>query len=244
MYQIIMDYWAEVMQDDVYVITQDGWPAANSIRELVVKKGEKLKETPDLIINKAKYKAELIPPILIVQRFFAEEQTAVDALQAACDTSTQELEAYGEEHAVEGGLLEEALSDSGKVSKASVSTRQKHATDADEIAALNHVKELLEVEVETKKAVKAAQEALDKKVFQQYPKLTEAENKTLIVDDKWLATLQANIIAEIERVTQQLANRVKTLEERYEAPLPELAKEVEMLSANVCAHLKKMGLQW
>ena len=92
--------------------------------------------------------------------------------------------------------------------------------------------------------MKAAQEALDKNIFQQYPKLTEAENKSLVVEDKWLATLQANIIAEIERVTRQLANRVKTLEERYEAPLPELTKEVEKLSANVDVHLKKMGLVW
>src|SRR5690606_38860080 len=81
MYQIIMDYWSETMQDDVYFITQDGWAAANSIRELVVKKGEKLKETPDLIIDKNKYKAELIPPALIVKRYFAKEQAAIDALQ-------------------------------------------------------------------------------------------------------------------------------------------------------------------
>ena len=244
MYQIIMNYWFDTMQDDVYFITQDGWAAANSIRELVVKKGEKLKETPDLIINKAKYKAELIPPALIVQRYFADEQHEIDALQAIADASTQELEAYIEEHAVEEGLLEAALNDSGKVTKASVTARQKHATDADEIKALKQVKKLLETEANNKSLVKIAQEALDKKVFQQYPKLTEAENKILIVEDKWLATLQANIVAEIERVTQQLANRVKTLEERYETPLPELTQQVETLSAKVDEHLKKMGLVW
>jgi type I restriction enzyme M protein len=244
MYQILMNYWFEVMQDDVYFITQDGWAAANSIRELVVKKGEKLKETPDLIINKAKYKAELIPPALIVQRYFAEEQRKIDALQAAADASTQELEAYVEEHGVEEGLLEGALNDSGKVTKASVAARQKQASDADEIAALKHVKKLLETEADNKSLVKAAQEALDKQVFQQYAKLTEAENKTLVVEDKWLATLQAHIVAEIERVTQQLANRVKTLEERYEAPLPELTQQVATLSAKVDEHLKKMGLAW
>ena len=244
MYQIIMGYWSEVMQDDVYFITQDGWAEANSIRELVVKKGEKQKETPDLIINKAKYKAELIPPALIVQRFFKDEQNNIDILQAAADVSTQELEAYVEEHAVEGGLLEDALTDSGKVTKASVTARQKQIVDADEAAVLQLAKQLIEAEAANKKLVKEAQEGLDEKVFQQYPKLSEAENKTLIVEDKWLATLQANIIAEIERVTQQLANRVKTLEERYEAPLPELTKQVENLSANVDEHLKKMGLQW
>ncbi|MEH6814130.1 MAG: type I restriction-modification system subunit M [Motiliproteus sp.] len=244
MYQIIMDYWAEVMQDDVYYITQDGWAAANSMRELVVKKGEKLKETPDLIINKAKYKAEIIPPALIVKRFFVQEQAQVDALHARLDASTQALEVYVEEHAVEGGLLEEALNDSGKVNKASVTARQRHAVDAEEVAALKQVKKLIEIEAADKKAVKEVQESLDRKVFQQYPKLSEADNKTLIVDDKWLASLQGNIVAEIERVTQQLANRVKTLEERYAEPLPALTDSVVTLSGKVDQHLQKMGLSW
>lgn len=244
MYQIVMDYWAEVMQDDVYFITQDGWPAANALRELVVKKGEKLKESPDLTINKKKYKAELIPPALIVQRFFAEEQKKVDELQARLDTATQELEAYIEEHAVEGGLLEEALTDSGKVNKGSVNAQLKQATDLEEIKALEQAQRLIDAEAIQKKELKAAQEALDIKVFKQYAKLTGADNKALIVEDKWLATLEGNIVAEIERVTQQLANRVKTLEERYETPLPELTEEVAMLSAMVDEHLRKMGLQW
>ena len=251
MFQIIMDYWFETMQDDVYFITQDGWPAASSLRELTVKKGEKLKEVPDLIINKARYKAELIPPALIVNRFFADEQAALDAQQAILDACTQELEAFIEEHAVEGGLLEEAINDSGKVNKGSVAARLKQLSDIpaqvgnqEEIAALAQVKKLIETEAAHKKAVKDAQEALDQQVFAQYPKLTEADIKALVVDDKWLATLQASIIGEIERVTQQLANRVKTLEERYAEPLPALTKSVQALSTKVDEHLKKMGLQW
>lgn len=244
MYQIIMDYWAETMQDDVYVITQDGWAAANSIRQLVAPKGEKLKETPDLIINKSKYKAELIPPALIVQRYFATEQEEIDALQAKLDACTQAQEAYIEEHGVEGGLLEEAINDSGKVNKASVAARLKAASDGEEIAALKQAKQLLDAEAASKKALKAAQEALDLQVFKKYPQLTPAENKVLVVQDKWLASLQAHIEAEIERVTQQLANRVKTLEERYAEPLPALSRNVETLSAQVDEHLRKMGLQW
>ncbi len=244
MYQILMDYWFETLQDDVYFITQDGWPAANSLRELAVKKGEKPKEAPDLIINKAKYKAELIPPALIVNRFFADEQAGVDAQQAELDSSTQALEAYIEEHATEGGLLEDAINDSGKVNKASVAARLKQTTDEDESKALKQAKELYETEATHKKTLKAAQEALDKQVFAQYPRLTEAEIITLVVDDKWLATLRANISAEIERVTQQLANRVKTLEERYAEPLPALSQSVKAMSAKVDEHLKEMGLQW
>ena len=244
MYQILMDYWAEVMQDDVYVITQDGWQAASGLRELMVKKGEKLKETPDLIINKVKYKAEIIPPALIVNRYFADEQQHINTLQAEQDSSSQALEAYIEEHAVEGGLLEDALTDSGKVSKASVTVRLKEATDAEETTALNHVKKLLEVDAACKKEVKVAQEALDKEVFAQYHQLTAEENVILTVEDKWHTTLENHIQAEIERVTQQLANRVKTLEERYAETLPELTEEVKTLSKQVDKHLKKMGLVW
>ncbi|WP_233144560.1 type I restriction-modification system subunit M [Methyloprofundus sedimenti] len=243
-YQILMNYWEEVMQDDVYVLTQDGWAAAKQLRELVAKKGEKLKETPDLIINKAKYKAELISPALIVKRYFQTEQTALEKLQTKLDTATQTLESFIEEHNGEEGLLVDAQTDAGKITKASVATRLKLAIDADEIKVLNQCKQWIEAEAKAKQAVKDAQEKLDKQVFTKYPELTEEDIKTLVVDDKWLATLESNIQAEIERVTQQLANRVKTLEERYAEPMPQITEEVSELSAKVAEHLQRMGLAW
>jgi type I restriction enzyme M protein len=105
-------------------------------------------------------------------------------------------------------------------------------------------KTLFDNEAVAKKSLKDAQDTLDLAVFKHYAKLTEADIKTLIVDDKWLATLQANIISEIERVTQQMANRVKELEERYSAPLPAITQSVERLSEKVADHLKAMGLEW
>ncbi|MCG6359393.1 type I restriction-modification system subunit M [Vibrio fluvialis] len=243
-YQILMDYWAESMQDDVYVLVQDGWQAGKVLRELVVKKGEKLKESPDLVIGKAKYKAELIPPALIVARFFAEQQAKVDSLQSALDSASQELETYLEENSGEDGLLNDALNDKDKVTKATVTAGLKLATDSDEKAALKQAKKLFDAEADAKKALKEAQDALDLAVFKHYPKLSTDEIKSLIVEDKWLATLESNIVAEIERVTQQLANRVKELEERYSEPLPALTQSVENLSDKVSGHLKTMGLEW
>jgi type I restriction enzyme M protein len=243
-YQILMDYWADTLQDDVYVLVQDDWQAGNTLRELVAAKGEKLKETPDLLINKKKYKAEIIPPSLIVARYFADEQVQVDALQAKQDEATQVLESYLEEHGGEDGLLVEALNDKDKITKASVAARTKLATDADEVKVLKQATKLFNAEAAAKKAVKEAQEVLDLSVYNQYPKLTIDEIKTLIVDDKWLATLQANIVSEIERVTQQMANRVKQLEERYSKPLPTLTQSVDELSDKVAGHLKAMGLEW
>ncbi|MCW8934902.1 MAG: type I restriction-modification system subunit M [Gammaproteobacteria bacterium] len=242
-YQILMDYWAEVMQDDVYVLVQDGWPAGKVLRELVAKKGEKLKEAPDLIIKKAKYKAELIPPALIVARYFKKEQVNIDNIQIELDAATQELESFIEEHSGEDGLLSEALNDKEKVTKASIASRLKITIDKDEKAALKQARKLFESETDGKKALKEAQEALDLSVFKHYATLSEDDIKTLIVEDKWLARLSANIQAEIERITQQMASRVKELEERYAEPLPMIEQNVVMMSDKVTGHLKGMGLE-
>ncbi|WP_354009387.1 type I restriction-modification system subunit M [Endozoicomonas lisbonensis] len=247
-YQLLMEYWKENMQDDVYVITQDGWKAGNELRTLKVAKGEKLKETPDLVINKVKYKSDLIPPSLIVARYFEEQQNTVDALQVKKDEATQAVETYIEENAGDDGLLEEAKNDKEKVTKATVTARLKalknSLSDDDEIAVLKKCQSLFNKEAAANKAVKEAQTKLDQAVYDKYPELDERQIKELVIEDKWLATIKSDIKAEVERVTQQLANRVKTLEERYAEPLPELTTMVSELAGKVDGHLKKMGVRW
>jgi type I restriction enzyme M protein len=247
-YQHLMDYWAEVMQDDVYVIAQDSWQAGNVMRQLVEEKGEKLKETPDLVINRKKYKADLIPPALIVARYFATEQAKIDRLQGEKEAISQELEVFIEEHSGEEGLLEEAKTDKGKITKSSVKARISEIKGSkdmeDELSILEQCQNLLDQESAADKAVKDAQKVLDAKVFKKYPPLTIEETKALVVRDKWLTAVQTAIRSEIERMTQQLAGRVRLLEERYADPMPMLMDEVEALSAKVEGHLKQMGLEW
>ncbi len=189
---------------------------------------------PDIEIGEA--------PKAIIQRFYAEEQAAVDELQAALDTATQALESYIEENSGEDGSLRDALNDKDKVTKASVTAQLKKAVEKEELAALKHVKKLFDAEAKAKKTLKDAKDALLLSVFKHYLTLSEDDIKTLIVDGKWLATLNANVQAEIERVTQQLAKRVKELEERYAEPLPAIEESVALLSNKVAEHLKVMGL--
>ena len=65
--------------------------------------------------------------------------------------------------------------------------------------------------------------------------------RALVVDDKWLATLQADVQTELDRVSQALSGRIRQLAERYTTPLPELNAAVEALTAKVNGHLAKMG---
>lgn len=243
-YQLLMDYWMEVMQDDVYVLSQDGWQAGKVLRELIVEKGEKLKETPDLVIGKKKYKAELLPPALIVARYFTTEQQELDQLQVAYDEAVQALESFLEENSGEDGLLADAMNDKEKVTAASIKARLKVATDKEEKAMLKATQTLFDAEIKAKKAHKEAQERLDLAVFAQYPKLNDNDIKILLVQDKWKASLASALDAEIERVTQRLADRVKELEERYCSTLKEISQNVDELETKVSSHLKAMGLEW
>lgn len=243
-YQLLMDYWMDVMQDDVYVLSQDGWQAGKVLRELIVEKGEKLKETPDLVIGKKKYKAELLPPALLVARYFATEQQQLDQLQVDYDEAAQVLESFIEENSGENGLLADSMNDKEKVTAASVKARLKVATDKEEKAALKTAQTLFDAESRAKKAHKDAQEKMDVRVFGYYPKLNDNDIKILLVRDKWQASLAGTLEAEVERVTQRLANRIKELEERYSSALPDLTQNVSALESKVAAHLKAMGLGW
>jgi type I restriction enzyme M protein len=254
-YQRLMDYWAETMQDDVYLIAADGWREAAKPRGIIEDKEKKIKETPDLTLGRKKYKMDLIPPALIVARYYAKEQATLDALQEEMDAATRVLEEYIEEHSGEEGLLSDATNDKGKVTKAAVKARLVEINavipakagiqdDQEELDALEHCLKLIEAEADASKAVKDAQAALDEKVLAHYAKLSEAEIKNLVVEDKWLAAIQGAIEGEVQRLTQQLAARVKELEERYAKPLPHLEREVEDFSTKVEEHLKKMGFAW
>ena len=244
-YQRLMDYWEEVMQDDVYLIAADGWTEAARPRGIIEDRERKIKETADLTIKRRKYKMDLIPPELIVARYFADKQAAIDALQARQEAAARELEEFVEEHTGDG-LLEDAVNDKGKVTKASVTERLKairyEEESEEERAALKQCRTLIETEAKATKAVKEAQARLDEQVLARYGVLTGAEIKTLAVEDKWVPTIRGAIEGEVQRLTQQLAGRVKELEERYARPLPELEREVEVFGARVEGHLKRMGI--
>ena len=254
-YQKLMDYWDEVMQDDVYLIAADGWVEASKPRGIIEDKQSKVKETSDLVIKKNKYKMDLIPPALIVARYFAEEQAAIEALQTKQTTAENELAEFIEEHTGEDGLLTDATNDKGSVTKSSVNARLKAVTpdlmilretqgNDEERDALEHCLSLIDAKSKADKAIKDAQLALDTQVLARYATLTEDEIKTLVVEDKWIASIHAAINGEVQRLTQALTGRVQELEERYAQPLPELVHEIETFSAKVAAHLKNMGVDW
>jgi len=235
-YQHLMDYWAEAMQDDCYLIADDGWKAQTY---RVIEKDKKGNE------KDRGWACDLVPKPLLVARYFAAEQAAIDQLAARLENVTAELAELEEE---EGGE-ESVFAELDKVNKASVTARLKEARAmyttsgdaAQEVAVLDKWLELSNQEAELKKQIKDAEAALDAQAYAQYPKLTEAEVKTLVVDDKWLTALEAAIHGEMDRISQALTQRVKELAERYETPMPQMVNRVAGLETRVNHHLRRMG---
>jgi type I restriction enzyme M protein len=234
-YQHLMDYWAATLQDDCYLIATDGWKAETT-RVLV--KNAKGKE-----VDKG-WTCELVPKPLVVARYFDKEQAAINALDAHIQTLTLKMTELEEEHGGADGLFAEL----DKVNKAHVTARLKEIKgDADakeEAVALNAWLKLCNRETDNKKTLREAEAALDTQAHAKYPELTEADIKTLVVDDKWLNVIGAAVHGEMDRISQALTQRVKELADRYSTPLPVLASEAEVLAARVDAHLKQMGSVW
>ena len=254
-YQHLMDYWAETMQDDCYLIAADGWVKGAQPREIVQVKDKNNKlvwpESHDYFKGKRRFKSDLVPATILVAQYFVAERDAIEALDNQLATLEQQLDEMCEEHSGEDGLLAEVIEGEGdkqKITAKAVKARLKeigrNPDDADERAALTAYADLLDQQTAAKVKRKAAQEDLDKKIDAKYPKLTEAEIKTLVVDAKWMARLQAAVQGELDRVSQTLTGRIRELAERYATPLPQLADEVPTRAGRVEEHPKRMGAVW
>jgi type I restriction enzyme M protein len=224
-YQRLMDYWEETMNDDAWAIALDGWQA----------------------MADGKPNFDLIPEHLVIARYFANEQALVDVLEAERDSVTLELEELIEEHGADDGPLDEAKNDKGKVTAKGVKDRLREIRgdkDADdERAVLVKLQALFDKEAAAGKKLKDAQKALAVKVLLKFGQLSAGEVKVLVVDDKWLADLIARIDEELDSVSYALTERLRTLAERYVTPIPLLTESVEVWSGRVAGHLKAMGFQ-
>jgi type I restriction enzyme M protein len=251
-YQHLMDYWSETMQDDCYLIADAGWIKGAEPREIVQVKNKEKKlvwpETEDFRQGKRRFKCDLVPVALLTARTFKAESESITSLESELAGVEQQLEETREEQSGDEGLLNEVIEGEGekqkitaKALKARLKEIGKDTEYAEERQALLAYGKLLDQQAETKARLKTAQEDLEAKVASKYDVLELADIQTLVVHDKWLATLAAAVQGELDRVSQTLTSRIRQLAERYATPLPQLVDEVAQLSAKVDEHLKKMG---
>lgn len=112
-------------------------------------------------IADGKPNTDLIPTPLIVDRYFAAERDAIEALEAAREAISRQMEEMDEEHGGEEGLLAEGRNDKGKLTKVSVNARLKEIKNDpeadDERKALESYASLIEKEAAANKKTREAQ---------------------------------------------------------------------------------------
>ena len=249
-YEQLMSYWNHTMHDDVALVMSEGWDAGAKPRKTIEDKERKLSETPDLVVGAGKsaqkYKMDLIPPALIVERFFATEKAELNELTTQVEIASQFVEEFVEANSGDDGLLVEAMDD-GKSTRALAVARLREAMRddprGDETVALTRLIGLFDAEAAAKKLAKDAGAKLDAATLAKYGVLTTVDVQQLVIDDKWGAMVAGRVRIEVAGLIQSLVERITELGERYDLTLADVEAEVAELGSKVASHLLSMGVE-
>lgn len=248
-YEQLMTYWNETMHDDVALVMGEGWTGAAMPRKAIEDKGRKLAETADLVVGSGrgavKWKMDLVPPALIVARYFSDERDKSDELNAALEVARQNIEEFIDENSGDESPLAGAIEDE-KVTKVLATSRLRVAKledpDSEEVEALTKLVALFDAESVAKREAKDAVTRLDQLTLAQYGKLDVSDIAALVVDDKWGSTITSRIAAELDRLTQFLVARVNLLSRRYARTVEDHDAAVAASAASVSAYLVAIGV--
>ncbi len=240
-YQLFKDYYNEVLQDDWFLISFNGFISAKNLRKLTPLKDKNKKanylEEPDFVIQKTYYKSDLIPKNLIKQRFFEKETKELEELENALNEKEALLDEFIEEHSNEEGLFYEL-----KINESVLKKELKNATDLEDEKILKTALEWLEAKNKALKMKNKAHEELELKAFHQYKNLELNEIKDLIIQDKWLKSLKNALENKILKRINAFTSALNEIIQTYSNSLLELDKEVKESESKVLEHLKDLGL--
>lgn len=244
-YEVLLSYWQEVMGDDVYLVSVDGYEAARQTENIMGLYTSGKKKGQERVIG---WEGVLLPKALIESVFFAAERKKINEAQAIVGETQNRLDELTEEQTGDDGYLKEYLNDKDKVDTKVVTTRlkelKKSALKSEEYTVLKQFTDLTDSLSKQNKAVKEMNAELEDKVRGKYAHLTDEDILELLINRKWYYSVFAGIKGLYVTASHNMANRIIELAERYEHDLPYLTKEAKLLEAKVKAHLERMGFAW
>lgn len=245
-YEQLLTYWNETMQDDAYLITADGWkadlytpqPAAKKDKDGNLKKvKEKKAATPEDVV------CDLLPVPIVIDEYFPELKALIAAAEEKIAESETTLNELIEEEAV--NFLDSTNFANDTINEGNVKKRIKELKDKtnakEEIRILEKYLALKEDIADGRRVQKALKYELLDKLIVQYKALTEAEIRRLVVENKWFGTLAERLNSEMQQISQNLTTRINELAERYEQTLMTIDSDIVELEEKVKKHLALMG---
>lgn len=242
-YDQLMNYCAETLQDDLYLIESDGWKVQTYVPQPIEKKKKEGAEEKPKKEKEAKtikdITCDLLPVDCVVDEYFSTEKEKIAFLEEKLLSTETNLNELVEEYS--DSYLDASNYADNKLNKGNVQKRLKIA-EGKEAKILQEYINCSNIIAGYKKQLKDDNSDLLEQVLQKYTSLSEEEIKKLVTN-KWLVAFGNRLASEIQQVSQSLNSQLESLEERYEQTLSEINKEVELLETKVMQHLEKMGFQ-
>lgn len=247
LYQELMSYWADEMQDDFYTISLDGWEAGNTWHRQIIKgkKGKDGKGSKDKAVDGLEgIIGRMINPNLLIQTYLKADYDILAKFEQEVEELKSKIAESEDENNVEDGIFNELEKVNLSSVKKFLKQRKEERASKEEIVVIENYLDLNEAVTNIQNLIKLTRTRLEKGVIESYSKLTVDEIKDLVINEKWISALQQSLQNEQERISQNLTQRIKELAERYENTLPQLESELDGYESKVKSHLNTMGWSW
>lgn len=225
-YDRLMNYWAETMQDDCYMVSNDGWTLPSDLTP------EKKSGIYSDIV------CDLLPVSVILQEYFSAETATITETEQTVANKAQLIDSFLEEQQelfdnfekVNESVIKKAVKDAAKLNfgKSDVDMFKKYL-------------DLCKQKKEAAKKLSDLQATLTDKVLAQYASLSEEDIRRLVVEKKWMHSVMSSCMEEMQQVTQQLSAAITTVSARYERTLPSLEADAHRYEDEVNGYFTEMG---
>ena len=256
-YQVLLSYWNETMNDDVLLVIQDelGYDLVKVTddifeepKESKKKKKDSAKEEKKKEPKKIGWEGRLIPKQIVLDTFFTAEQKTIEEKEEQLSQTESQFEEFTESNSDEEGYLADYIGDDEKIDSKKIAFRVKvltkeKKTETEEYKILNQFREYEATIKAQKKTVADLKKTLDESCRQRYSTFTTDEIKDLLVNRKWYKTLDDGIQNLYITVANHLTKRIVELYERYENTMPELTTQLASLEEEVAKHMEEMGFK-
>ena len=252
-YEVLLEYWNEVMNDDVLVVKLNGFEFAKSV-EIQYKESKKKKnENDDKKTTKDKqvlgFDGLLIPKELVINEFFLKEKNIIEEINNQIQKLEEEIEQMINDAEEDCSLYD--ITVDGKIKetdlKAKIKELEKEADikgdDKTDYDLLIKYKNCIDGRKEKATELKNKEKELEDLVFKKYDKLTIDEIKELLINKKWLDSIEKGLTEYYQTLSEKLTEGIETIVDRYEETLIDIEDKLKSDEKLVLKDLKTMGFE-
>lgn len=228
-YDQLMNYYKDSMQDDLYMISNGGWETSLNIPT------KKTVKWSDL-------SCDLLPVNVAIDYFLSDLKGDLEKEEAELASLQEKMEDFkedNEENFVESDFF------FGKLNETNLKKALKGTCSKEQHDLWNEYLSLMQEERLLKNNVKKTSSQLLKEIIRVYAEIKNDEETTkkIIIENKWLKDISNLISNEMQKVTESISAETTNLTNRYEYTMKNLLDDFTKKERAVGSYLKKMGFE-